>query len=226
VGDPPPRRLGGLELLGAWLRVWTPPRDAVIPPVPWRAIAAGTVALVVVLGAAAAFVLPRVAHERAAARERDARAAAGRHGAFLASVDREQRPRTGHARADPGPGASATRRTADRAALVAAARSGIGADAGSRTTKAIRGVECERFPRTLAGADPAADVARSAGAYDCIAVTARFGRASDPGGRGVIGMAFRLVVDFERGRFAWCRIVPLADRDRVTHPLPPACRLP
>jgi hypothetical protein len=60
--------------------------------------------------------------------------------------------------------------------------------------------------------------------YDCVAVTARFGRASDPGGRGIIGISFRLVVDFARGRFAWCRIVPLADPDRVTHPLPGACR--
>ena len=34
------RRLGRLEVLGAWLGVWTPPRGAVVPPVPWRPIAA------------------------------------------------------------------------------------------------------------------------------------------------------------------------------------------
>jgi hypothetical protein len=197
----------------------------VVPPVPWRAIVVGAVLLVAALGAGAALLLPHFAQQRRAAREREQGAQDRRHAAFLAYVDREQRPRRGSAPHDPGAGASAPRRTAARTALVASARSRIGVDAHARTRKAIHGVECERFPRALGAADPAADLARASAAYDCVAVTARFGRASDPGGRGIIGISFRLVVDFARGRFAWCRIVPLADRDRVTHPLPGACRL-
>jgi type II secretory pathway pseudopilin PulG len=212
-------RLGRMEVLGAWLRLWTPPRDAVVPPVPRRAIAVATVVLVAVLGVAAALLLPGVAADRRAARERAERAQAERHAAFLASVDREQRPRIRSGRRDPGPGAPAGRRVAARQALVAAAAAGIERDARGRTPKRIDGVECEPFPRTVNGTPPATDLARTAAAYDCVAVTSRFEN-------GIIGMSFRLVADFQRGSIAWCRIVPLGDRDRLTHPLPGACRQP
>jgi type II secretory pathway pseudopilin PulG len=200
-----------IEILGAWLRLWTPPRGEVVPPVPWRAIAIGTVALVAVLGAAAALVLPGVSADRREAREREARAEAARHAAFLASVEREQRPHVHVARP--------AQTVAARRAMVAAASSGIARDARHRTTKKILGVECDVFPRTVGGTDPVADLARPAGAYDCVAVTARL-----PGG-GIIGMNFRLVARFEQGRYAWCRTIPLGDEDRLTHPLPNACRL-
>jgi hypothetical protein len=39
-------RLGRFETLGAWLRVWTPPRGAVVPPVPKGKIAIGAAAVV------------------------------------------------------------------------------------------------------------------------------------------------------------------------------------
>jgi len=220
MGDRRRGRLGPLGILGAWLGVWTPPRDAVVPPVPWRVLALAAVVVVVALGAAAALVIPRVAEERAAAREREQRTAAERRTAFLASVDREQRPRRARGRPDPGAAAAAAERTAARGALLAAAESGIARDAGVRTGRRIRGVDCEPFPRTVEPTDPAAELDRSAAGYDCVAVTARF-RA---GTEGIIGIPFRLVVDFAGGRFAWCRIVPLADRDRLSHPLPRACR--
>ena len=57
--------------------------------------------------------------------------------------------------------------------------------------------------------------------YQCVAVTSRFGEGDQ---RGVIGIPFRLVADFAAGRYAFCRVVPLSDRDRLTHPLPRACR--
>ena len=37
----PQDRLSRWEVLGAWLRLWTPPREAVVPPVPWRKVAVG-----------------------------------------------------------------------------------------------------------------------------------------------------------------------------------------
>jgi hypothetical protein len=205
--------------------MWTPPRDAVVPPVPWRAIGVGTVVLLAVLGTAAAIVIPRVVEEREAASRRSQRAEAERHAAFLASVDREQRPRRGRGRAEPGAGAPAARRSRARTALLSAAESGIAHDARGRTRKRIRGVDCEPFPRSLGRVAPATELSRPAAAYQCVAVTSRFGRRSLPGGRGIIGIPFRLIVHFDTGRFAWCRIVPLSDRDRLAHPLPPACRL-
>jgi len=222
--DRDPGRLGRLETLGAWLGLWTPPRGTVVPPVPWRAIAVGAALLVVVLGAAAAVGLPELAENRQAAREREQRTEAERHAAFLAMVEREQRPRRARGRPDPGRGAAAARRTAARAALLAGAEAGIERDAHRRTGRDIRGVECERFPRTLGGTEPVRDLARRAAAYDCVAVTARFGDGESAGGRGIIGISFRLVVRFHEGRSAWCRIIPLGDRDRLSRPLPSACR--
>jgi hypothetical protein len=183
-------RVRRIETVAAWLGLWTPPRGERVPPVPWRAIAAAGVAVVTAVGIAAALVLPGLASDRRDARDRAARAEAQRHAAFLASVDREQRPRTG------------------RGGLAAAATA-VERDASTRTPKPVSGVECDPFPRSL-------DPARRTGAFDCIAVTSRL-----PGG-GVIGMNFRVVV--EAGRFAFCRTIPLGDRDRLSHPLPDACR--
>jgi hypothetical protein len=202
-----PGRLGPLAILGAWLGLWTPPRDAVVPPVPWRRIAALAAVLGVALTVTAVIVVDRVNENRDAARQRAARAEAERHAAFLASVDRRQRPR--HGRLRPG----------DRPALLNAARAAIERDARTRTAKRVLGVQCGPFPRTLDGVDPIDDPTRTTGTYDCVAVTARLA-----GGQGVIGMPFRLLVNFDSGRFAWCRIVPLGDQDRLQHALPGACR--
>jgi hypothetical protein len=218
-------RPGRLEVLGAWLGIWTPPREAVIPPVPRRKLIAGGAVLAILIAAAAAIALPRLAANREATRERERRAAAERHARFLATVDREQAPRRGRGEADPGAGAPPARRREARAALLGAAETGIASDARRRTRRDVRGVDCEPFPRSLARSDPAAELRRPAAAYDCVAVTARFGGESVPGGEGIIGIPFRLVVRFDRGGYAWCRIVPLGDADRLSHPLPGACRL-
>jgi hypothetical protein len=225
MGRRGPDRLGPLQLMGAWLGMWTPPRGVDVPPAPWRAIAAGAAALVLALGVAAAILLPRLADERAADREREQRQEAARHAAFLATVDREQAPRRGRGPADPAAAGDA-RRVAAREDLLAAAETRIAADARRRTPKDIRGMQCEPFPRTLEPTPPTAELARSWATYDCVAITSRFGSEDQAGGEGVIGIPFRLLADFERGRFAWCRIMPLGDKDRLSHPLPRACRRP
>jgi hypothetical protein len=40
--------------------VWTPPREAVVPPPPWRKIAVGTVLALAVLAGAAALIVPKI----------------------------------------------------------------------------------------------------------------------------------------------------------------------
>jgi hypothetical protein len=87
----------------------------------------------------------------------------------------------------------------------------------------VRGLDCEPFPRGSAPRPPERDLGRRAAVYQCVAVTSRFGQGTEQ--EGVIGIPFRLVADFARGRYAFCRVVPLSDRDRLTHPLPDACRL-
>jgi hypothetical protein len=215
-----PERLSRMETLGAWLGLWTPPRDAVVPPIPWRTIAIGGSAVVAILAAIAVFAVPRVVENRQAARAEERRADAARHAAFLESVDREQRARRGTGRPDPGAGAAAERRREVRGSLLASAQAGIARDAESRDDKPVDGVDCEPFPRSLAQTVPAEALDRSGAEYSCVAVTARL-----DGDAGVIGMPFRLVVHFDDGRYAWCRLIPLGDKDRLSHPLPDACRL-
>src|SRR5918992_2686156 len=92
-GEKKVRRASVPERLGAWLRIWTPPRDVEVPPVPVRGLAIGGVALLAVAAAATAIVAPRIDEGKDAraaeeARERDQRRAAERE-----RIRAEQRPR-------------------------------------------------------------------------------------------------------------------------------------
>src|SRR5258707_7067281 len=70
-------RLSRTETVGAWLHLWTPPRDAEVPPVPWRRIGIGATIAAIVLAVLAAWLVPRIdsAKRHQAATERRARAA-------------------------------------------------------------------------------------------------------------------------------------------------------
>jgi hypothetical protein len=217
------RRLGRLEVLGAWLGVWTPPRGAAVPPVPWRALSAIGAVIAVALLVAAALLVPSIVGDRQRAGERAREAAQRRHAQSLAEAIREQRPRTGAGRADPGAGAPAQRRTRAREALLADAHDALQADAAIRGAGRVSGLDCEPFPRGSAPRPPVGDLSVERALYQCVAVTSRFGKGTEQ--EGVIGIPFRLVADFARGRYAFCRVVPLSDQDRLEHPLPDACRL-
>jgi hypothetical protein len=204
--------------------MWTPPRGVVVPPVPWRRVIGVAVAVVAALAAVVVLVVVPAAENRDAAQRRAQDAAAKQHAAFLESVDRDQRPHRGTGPRDPGRTATPQDRIAARTALVESAGKLIRRGATALTSKRILGVACEPFPRVLRAGKPTEDLARRVAAYDCTAVTARFGDASTPGGAGIIGIPFRLVTHFDTGSLAWCRVIPLSDRDRLAHPLPRACR--
>ena len=136
------RRASILEIIGAWLHIWTPPRDADVPPVPWRKLAIGAGIGAVVLGVALAVMVPRIneGKESRAAQERakDARAAAKNR----ARINHVQRPQHG-----------------DAAALLPAAGASSGRARGSRASgpaRPHRGRHHGRRPRALG------DAARSA----------------------------------------------------------------
>jgi hypothetical protein len=207
------------EAVFAWLGLWTPPRGVEIPPVPKVKLAIGGGALLLALVILGIVFIPRYTAHEETKRERAAREAAERHAALLRSVEAEQRPRT-------AAGEPAGREVAARKRLLSAASAKIEADAKGRTEKHIRGMECEPFPRSFDRPDPVGDVKRRAAAYQCVAVTAEFNGAAAPGKGGIIGIPFRLVLHFDTGRFAWCRVVPLGAADRLKHQLPAECQAP
>ena len=69
----------------------------------------------------------------------------------------------------------------------------------------IRRVECEPFPRTISGVGADQGLAHPRGRYSCVAATAEFGKGATSVS-GVIGHTYRVLVDFETGRYAYCKV--------------------
>lgn len=167
-----------LEIVGAWLGIWTPPRDACIPPIPWRKLAIGAAAVLLVGGAAVAIGAPLIddAKDESAAREQrglDERRAARRE-----RIRREQAPRTGTV-------------TGTRPEALAAVGAALAADARERFHPQARPAACETAPRQEATADRVA--------YDCTsAVRDIVGAGEQEGARGVLAIPYRAVIDVDR----------------------------
>lgn len=200
-----------IETLGAWLGLWTPPRDVVIPPVPWRKVALAAAGLAVLVGLTATFVAPAIdeAKDEGNAqrqRERDERAAARR-----ARIERLQQPRT-------RPLEATTRTEA-----IATVETAIGRDARARFDDRSRPATCEP--------SPGADTTKSRVAYDCFTATSTIrGAADQDGAQGELGYPYRAVVDFANDRYTFCRIFPLPGEQALADPrtaikVPEACSL-
>ena len=189
-----------LETLGAWLGVWTPPRDVVVPPIPWRKVAMVAAGLLLVAAAVAAFVAPAIddAKDESSAQERrelEQRAAQRR-----ARLRQIQKPRTG---ALP---AAATRDDA-----VGAVATAIGDDARKRFSPGSQTATCEPAPGTNA------DGGRFA--YDCLSATSAIeGAADQAGAKGRLGYPYRAIIDLDAKRYAFCRINPLPGEQAVVDP--------
>jgi hypothetical protein len=130
----------------------------------------------------------------------------------------EQRPRTGRTRSTARPGAGPRVRLAARAAAMDDLSAAIVGDARARVragalTGPIVRVDCEPFPRSVGGTDPARELSRRAGRYACVAVTAEFERTEESVG-GALGHPYRAMIDFETGRYAFCKV---AGRTDPTH---------
>jgi hypothetical protein len=222
------RRASILEIVGAWLHIWTPPRDARVPPVPWRKLAIGAAAGVVLLGAALAVAIPRIddSKERNAAAFRAERAQAV--AANRARITRAQRPRHGDAAALlPAAGASPSEREAAREGLMDKVAADIFADARSRAAKGemrpVKGpTSCERAPGTPTSGD--------IGVFDCFIVTTKINPTERNVG-GALGYPFRAVVNYRDYTYTWCKTEQVPGEMLVLLPdkvvlLPPECRGP
>ncbi len=229
------RRPGRLEILGAWLRLWTPPRDAEIPPVPWRWVAAGAVlvaALVVVVVVAVAPSIEGAKRETEAREERRLDTALRER---AARVRREQRPRFGRvafvrgATGGPAPaGRPGARRAILRRIEAAVTRDARARHAAGELPRRALSTGCVLFPPRAAGSP--APPPRRREAYDCLAVTTTIARNERDRRAGSLGYPFRAIVDFGRATWAFCKINPVAGERVIPDPrriveLPGECKL-
>ncbi len=185
--DPPHYEpLPGLAALPGW--IW---RRA------GRGARMGAVLLVLAVIAAGVALVPAL---RDAARDQDERLQrerAGQRAALAHRLEAEQRPVRGRSR-------SVAPTLAARAALMDELAAAIASDARARVRRGdlsgrIRHAECEPYPRTVDGTGAARDLTRRRGRYSCLAVTSEFSG-------GVMGHTYRALVDFETGRYAYCKI--------------------
>jgi type II secretory pathway pseudopilin PulG len=216
------------------LKIWTPPRDVDVPDVPVRKLLIGTAVALVVLGAAAAVIVPRIEGRK----DRQAAEAAREHAQLLQArrlqAIREQRPQQLRVPSlRPAAGAPAATRVAARVSLLGAAQTAILADARHRVaTGEMRGhpqdTSCDPYPpRDLR---PERDLSQTRGVYDCL-VGIRAIAATTNDTNGELGYPFRAVLDFKAFSVAWCRMNLVPGEKVIPDPafvtaLPRACRVP
>jgi hypothetical protein len=206
-------KLTRLEVLGAWLGVWTPPRGAVLPPVPWPKVALGAAILAVVAVLVAVLGAPAIDEAKTESAATERRAEDERRAARRERQRREQRPRLGRL-VDPGA----------RGRALVSVEAAIGRDARRRFNPRAAPATCD--------ATPGADATAPRVAYDCLSsVRAIVGAADQEGARGELGIPYRAVLDFERGRYAFCRVTPIPGEQIVPDPrslveIPRPCRIP
>jgi hypothetical protein len=222
--------------VGAWLKVWTPPRDVeVAPPPSRRALAIGTAVLVVVVVAAAALIVPAIDGSKQRTAAQQARADAQRREATRRATIAEQRPRRLDASALlPAAGAPVGELVSAREALLRKVETSISGDARARAQAGElegrpQGTACEPYPKRSDRADwPDRDPDATRGVYDCL-VFVRAVPKTETNVGGQVGYPFRAVLDFETFSVAWCKTNPVPGERVVPDPrtvlrLPRACR--
>jgi hypothetical protein len=211
--EPETRRASVPEIVGAWLHVWTPPRDVEVPPVPWRKLAIGALVLAVVCGAAAAVIVPAIDRGKERRASHEAARAAAIRAAERRRIVREQRPRQGHAAG------------LRDGALLAAAQRAISRDAAAR----VRAGELQGpVGPTRCAPAPDARPAPGRALFDCLTVVGEI-KSSAANGAGAIGYPFRAVLDYRTSSYVWCKTNPVPGERIVPDPrtvieLPRVCR--
>jgi hypothetical protein len=230
-GEKERQRATALESLGAWLRIWTPPRDVEVRPVPKRALLIGGAALLAVAIATAALVVPAIddAKQQADARE-SAAEDARREAAARRAAESQRATFVSLAALRPPAGSTAAERRAARGAVVTEVEQRITADAQARAAEGefrrpSGPTACERAPGTP---DAATDLTVRRGVLDCD-TTVRLIAATETNQAGSLAYPFRAVIDFATYRATWCKTSPPPGERLVPDPrrvveLPRACR--
>lgn len=191
--------LPGLPQLPAWL---------------WRRMGRGVrlggAALLVAAIAAAIALVPGMLESKEERSATEQRERAELRAQRIRELEAEQRPRFQRSASIAPAGAGPESRLAARAGLMDELRANVLSDSRRRVRRGeldgpIRRVVCERFPRSVDGVGADRDLSRRSGRFSCVAVTAAFGRSETSVG-GVIGHQYRVLVDFESGRYAYCKV--------------------
>jgi hypothetical protein len=166
--------------------------------------------VVIVLVATTAALVPVMLESKEERAESDRRERAERRAELIRRLEAEQRPRHRRSTSVAPPEAAANEQLAARSALMDELHAEILADARARVRRGdldgpIRRVECEPFPRSVEAVGAHEQLGRRTGRYACVAVTAEFG-TGEVGATGVIGHQYRTMVDFETGRYAFCKV--------------------
>jgi hypothetical protein len=167
----------------------------------WRRLPRGgklAMASAPVVGVIAVLALaPGIDHAKDERAKADAQRAAQIRAERIEQVRAEQQPR--FATAAPG------------AQLLDAAGASVLADARGRVAQPILRVTCEPFPHGASA---------STGRFACLAVTHEFGS-------GVTGYPYRVLIDRESGRYAFCKVVGRPGEAMIATaphvPLSPSC---
>lgn len=199
-GPSGPPRATRWEILGARLRIWTPPRDVEIPPLSRRAVGLTVAALVVAAVVVATLIAPALdrSKDRTAAQQRRAHSASVN--AERARLIADQRAQHGHSPTVARLYA-AGRVAAARAALLADARAHVDRDvrarvAGDTLDGPIRDVRCHY---RAGDAGPRVHL-------QCLAITSI--RAKTRAQTVDVGHPFVVAASLRDGRYAWCKTNP------------------
>jgi hypothetical protein len=193
--------LPGLAGLPAWIWGRLPPAGkvgvALLPVV--------AVGLVLALGPG----IEQGKEERASAEaERLERARAER----VERQRREQQPR--FARGEPAAASLPARRHLLAEASVAVRRDARARVQTGALSGPIRRVQCEPYPRTVDRPGAEENPSRRFGRYACLAVTAAFGATAEHEA-GAIGHPYRVRIDFDSGRYAFCKVAGRAGEGSI-----------
>jgi hypothetical protein len=221
-----PVPLSRWEIVGAWLRIWTPPRDAQVPPVPWRKVAIAGAALAVGIAAFVILAVPAIDSGKEKGAAELARKQAATEAAERARLTREGRVHRGSARKPAGLGARSTAaQVAARHDLMLSLQAAVQADAVARVRAGtLRGpiavTTCRPYPNTPTRKAAESDLTLHELGYECLAR-----RQADV----AFGYDFLAVANADRFTYTWCKVAPPvgeAGHTLVVVPVPDACTTP
>jgi hypothetical protein len=203
------QRASRWEIAGAWLHVWTPPRDVVVPDPPWRRIVLIAALALAAAGVALAFIGPAIDRAKDRAAREDARRLAANRRVENARLIRDQRMIEGRARIPKAvagtPAAEAPLTHAIALAVVAEARRRHAAG-DLESPIAEDAARCRRRPSTTT----------TRLRLECLAVTSSVESGDERGRVGSIGYPFLAAGSLETGRFNFCKTNPPPGENAAT----------